>query len=254
LNNWDEFSAFYDWEQKIINPAQNGDIDFWRKILMHNAGNVLEIACGSGRLTIPIAEAGIDITALDYSPKMIELLKQNAKNKKLKNNIKICLADMRNFNINEKFSFVLMGYFALQLLTSLREQIQCLETIYNHLKPKGLLGLDIYPCVCEGNDTSEKELLYTTEFPFDHSQITMYSSYSIDRLRLIKTWHDEYEQVNHANEKLYHNTISLVECSPSYMELLLEKCGFEIIHLYGSFDKGEVSEKSNNLLYICQKK
>lgn len=252
MNIWDEFSAFYDWELSIVNPQQNDDIVFWEEVIKSYGPPVLEFACGSGRLTIPLAESGLEITALDFSENMLRLLEKKAIEKKLK--IDIIQADMTNFHIANKFSFALLGYFALQQLTSLSAQEKCLKTIHRQLKTDGVLGLDIYPCVCEGPDEMESELLYSAAYPFDNSQISMYSSYKIDRLNLIKTWKDEYIKCKNGKEEHFFNTISLMECSPAYMELLLDKCGFKIIEQYGSFDKKTVTLDSNNILYLCKKK
>ncbi len=100
----------------------------------------------------------------------------------------------------------MLGYFALQQLTNQAAQEKCLKTIYRHLETNGVLGLDIYPCVCEGADEIEPELLYSAAYPFDNSQISMYSSYKINRLHLIRTWKDKYVKCKNGKEELFFLT------------------------------------------------
>ena len=82
----------------------------------------------------------------------------------------------------------------------------------------------------------------------------MYTSHIIDRINQIKHWKDEYLQIaKNGEERRTYVDISLKECSLDYMKLLFEKCNFEIINIYGDFDKGEVTDDSENLIYVVKK-
>ena len=83
----------------------------------------------------------------------------------------------------------------------------------------------------------------------------MYTSYRIDWINQVKHWKDEYLEIDEVGkEQRTFIEISLKECSKDYMKLLFIKCNFEIINIYGDFDKGDVTEDSENLIYVVRRK
>jgi hypothetical protein len=130
-----------------------------------------------------------------------------------------------------------------------------LENLQDHLEDGGVLAMDINPRICEGEEILPKTHSYTAEYPVNESTITMYTSHTIDRVSQIKHWKDEYLEINrNGEERKTYVDISLKECSLDYMKLLFEKCNFEIINIYGDFLKGDVTENSENLIYVVRKK
>lgn len=81
------------------------DFDFWPKYLSDKK-NILEIACGTGRITIPLLKSGKRITALDYSQEMLELLYQ--KTKDYRDQLTIVNGDMRNYKLDQRFDAVII--------------------------------------------------------------------------------------------------------------------------------------------------
>ncbi|MCD4818623.1 MAG: class I SAM-dependent methyltransferase [Candidatus Cloacimonetes bacterium] len=253
----DNFSKIFDKELQLLNPNQNRDVKFWQEMAnIYCKNELLEIACGSGRLSLPLIESEFKLTGFDNSINMLNVFKQNAESKNIqREKYSLLQADMGDFKINKKFDFAFIGYFAFQILLNLEDQIQCIENIYDHLLDKGVLGIDIYPAVCEGGDVKEKEFIYSADNFIKNSTVEMFTSYTIDRLNLIKHWTDDYKIISKRGRiEYFSNKISLKECSLDYMKLLLEKTGFEILHIYGGFDKSEVRENSENIIYICQKR
>lgn len=246
--SWDTYSRYYDWELEMLFPEQNQDIEFWKQFAQNYGEPILEIACGSGRVTIPLLKAGFQITAIDFSEKMLALLKQNAGNY---TNLELVQADMRHFSLENKFAKAFISYFSLQQLLTIPDMLNCLQTIHKHLQSGGKLGLDIMPCVCEGPDKMELSPLYSA--PFQGKTVTMYSSYQIDRLHQIKHWQDKYYEVSETGRTVLENKVSLKECPPDLMELLLEKAGFRLVEKYGGFQQQEITTDSQNILYIAQK-
>ena len=163
------FSKIFELELQLLNPTQNQDIEFWKEMAKkYCKNNVLEIACGSGRISFPLIESGFNFTGFDNSRDMLQIFNQKMESKKIpKKNVSILQADMRNFKIKKKFDFAFIGYFAFQMLTNLEDQLQCLNNINYHLEENGILGLDIYPAICEGNDVKEKEVTHKLQEIFE---------------------------------------------------------------------------------------
>ncbi|MCK5051979.1 MAG: class I SAM-dependent methyltransferase [Candidatus Cloacimonetes bacterium] len=246
--NWNDHAKYYDWEFELICTKQREDIRIWKALTNEFGGPILELCCGSGRITQELVNDGHHIFAIDNSIEMLDILK--AKNLP---NLEILKSDMTTFKLDRRFKFAIISYSSFQQLLTLEEQIKCLSNIHDHLEDGGVLAMDINPRICEGEEILLRTHSYTAEYPINNSIVTMYTSHSIDRINQIKHWRDEYLEIaENGEERKTYVDISLKECSKDYMKLLFEKSNFEIINIYGDFDKGEVTEDSENLVYVAQ--
>src|SRR5713101_7138202 len=66
---WDEYAPFYDWEN--ARTLGRRDVPFWRRVASQARGRVLELGCGTGRVTVPLAKAGVRIVGVDRSAQML---------------------------------------------------------------------------------------------------------------------------------------------------------------------------------------
>lgn len=220
----------------------------WQKLAAEFGDPILDICCGSGRITQELAKAGFFVAALDNSPEMIALLKA----KKL-SNVKPVLADMKDFSLDQKFNFAFISYSSFQQLLSQQDQIQCLKTIRKHLTEDGVLGIDINPHILEGPEIMENEIAYIADFPPDDSRITMFTSHKIDWEKRIKHWTDKYIEIDkNGHKREFTNGISLKECSPDEMHKLFDICGYRVIDVFGDFKAGRVTKDSENLIWIVK--
>jgi len=243
---WNDFAKFYDWEFEMICTNQRHDIKIWKKLAAKYGGPILDVCCGSGRITQEMAQMGFDVTALDYSQEMLSILE----NKQLPN-VKTVKADMTDFDLDSKFIFIFISYSSFQQLLTEEDQIKCLETIKKHLTEDGVLAMDINPHVCEGPDVLEKKISYIADYPANNSRVTMCTSHKIDRKNQIKHWEDTYVEIDtEGNKREFVNHISLKECSEYQMKQLFTKCGFQIIDIFGDFDGGKVTKDSENVIWV----
>ncbi len=247
--NWNDHAKYYDWEFDLICTKQKEDIRIWKALAKEFGGPILELCCGSGRITQELVSEGHIIFAIDNSYEMLDILK--AKNLP---NLEILNSDMTNFKLDRKFNFAFISYYSFQQLLTLEDQVKCLNNIHDYLEDGGVLAMDINPRICEGAEILPRTHSYTAEYPINNSTVTMYTSYRIDRINQIKHWRDEYLEIaKNGEERKTLVDISLKECSLDYMRLLFEKCKFEIINIYGDFDRGDVTEDSENLIYVVRK-
>jgi len=249
--NWDNFAEFYDWEFDLFCSEQQKDVKMWLELAKEIGGPILELACGSGRITIPLAESGFNVTALDNSEKMLNLLRERSKHL---DNISTINSDMVKFNFEKQFKFVFVSYSSFQQILDQDNQIKCLRNIFNHLESNGILALDIGTHICSGVPEMELAHQYTAEFPKDDSTVSMFTSYKTDTAKLIRHWEDTYVRIKKNGERdQYINKISLKECDFSYMNSLLEETGFKLLNTFGSFEKQKLTSNSDNAIYICRK-
>ena len=100
LDNLVEYSdpEIYDFENSDFEP----DGPFILSIAQKLGGAVLELGCGTGRITIPLAQNGIEVVGLDLVPGMLEFAKHKAGGLP----IQWVLADARTFQLNRKFRLI----------------------------------------------------------------------------------------------------------------------------------------------------
>src|SRR5262252_7687326 len=104
---WDEYAPFYDWEN--ARTLGRRDVPFWQRVAAEADGEVLELGCGTGRITIPLANHDIDVIGVDRSQPMLDRLRRRARS------IKIARADIRSLPFKRaRFSMVIAPYGILQ--------------------------------------------------------------------------------------------------------------------------------------------
>ncbi|RKX27223.1 MAG: hypothetical protein DRP47_06865 [Candidatus Zixiibacteriota bacterium] len=127
---------YYDLE----NEGLVKDISFYRKQAKRIGGPVLELACGTGRITIPLAEAGLKMTGLDISPPMLQQARVKAEKKGL--NIEFIETDCRNFDLEERFSTILFPFNAIAHIHDHESYEALFSCVKNHLQDGGRFIVD----------------------------------------------------------------------------------------------------------------
>ncbi len=137
--NYDSLAALY--ERQYANYRD--DIAFYGRLAERlGADRVLELGAGAGRVSVPLARRGLEITALELSPAMIERGQAFAARENV--NINWIQSDMRDFNLGRAFPLVIAPFNALMHLYTLPDQDRALERITAHLEPGGAFAFDLY--------------------------------------------------------------------------------------------------------------
>ena len=121
--------------------AQN-DVAFYLAQAQAASGPVLEIGCGTGRVTIPLAAAGVDITGLDVSASMLEEAKRKAESQGLR--INWVAADGRNFDLGQRFALIIMPFNTLQFFRDTAALGQLFRCVKSHLGDDGRFVFDVF--------------------------------------------------------------------------------------------------------------
>ena len=118
------------------------DIPFYLRQVKKYGDPVLELACGTGRIAIPIAERGYKITGLDISDSMLAQARKNVLEKKL--NIRFIKADCRDFRLNQKFKVILFPFNSIAHLHTFEDIKSCFICVRKHLKRNGRFIVDMF--------------------------------------------------------------------------------------------------------------
>lgn len=127
-------------------PQVAGDVDFYAALAESLGGPVLEIACGTGRITLPLAERGIEITGVDLSQAMLERAASKAEqlSAEQRQTLTLVLQDMTALDLGRQFGFAFVPFRSFQHLLSVERQRQALAAIHRHLAPGGTLALHLF--------------------------------------------------------------------------------------------------------------
>lgn len=130
INNYDYVADLYD----IYVPV-SFDIDFFIKETKKVSGEVLELMSGTGRVSIPLVEAGVKLTCVDLSAESNSILENKLRQKGLKADV--YQMDICELELNKKFDLVIIPFHSFAHITSLDEQRKALARIKKHLMPNG---------------------------------------------------------------------------------------------------------------------
>ncbi len=122
------------------------DVGFLRGLAEEVGGPVLELGCGTGRVAIPLAEAGLRVVGLDRSPHMLATAeaKRRALPPAVRRRIEFIEGDMTDFSLGRRFGLAFAAFRVFMSLPDPDAQRACLAAVRRHLRPGGLVVLDLF--------------------------------------------------------------------------------------------------------------
>ncbi len=210
-------------------------------------GRVLELGCGSGRLTVPIAQSGIEIVGVDLSRPMLEAARKKAEACSV--SIEFVEADMRNFELSGEFAAILIPGNSLLHLLSIEDLTQCLGSVRRHLAPGGRLVFDISKW--DGRALAEaigQSVPVLTVNDPRGGEIAIEETTSYDPLLQVRrfAWY-----VSSAGLPAREITYTLRVIFPQELTLLLQNAGFSLQARYGEFPRQPFDESSPRQVCVC---
>src|SRR4051812_42265646 len=130
---WDEYAPFYDWEN--ARTLGRRDVAFWRTLALQSGGPVLELGCGTGRISIPLARAGVSLVGIDRSEAMLARARQRVKRGRMAAHARLLRGDIRALPFRPAtFPLVMAPYGVLQSLLRERDLAATLQAVACVLK------------------------------------------------------------------------------------------------------------------------
>jgi SAM-dependent methyltransferase len=261
----DDHISFESAELPAIYDAIYGDRDdacFWQAVAAAaGAGPILELGCGSGRVLLPLARAGCEITGLDLSAPMLERCraKLEAEPREVGDRVRLLQADMTSFDLGRRFAAIICPFAGFQQLRTVEQQLACLERCRTHLLPHGWLVLDL-----PNPDPAPAE--YARDSPGDGEATAELVEWTDDRR--ICWWmtvvgYDRSQQCNECevtydvseadgSSRRLTETISLRYTFRYELEHLLVRAGFRVVALYGDYDRSPFADGSPALIAVAE--
>ena len=225
------------------------DLEFYKRWLPKNKeARILELCCGTGRLTIPIAKDNYDITGVDFTTTMLEQAKINATKAGL--DITFIEADIRTLNLEEKFDLIFIPFNSIHHLYKNEDLFNALSSVKNHLKAEGLFLLDCFNPNIQYTVESEKKeqdiAKYTTKDgrAISIKQKMRYESKTqINRIEWYYFINGKFNSIQNLDMRLFF---------PQELDSYLKSNGFNIIKKFGDFNETLFSDHSEKPIFVCQ--
>lgn len=226
-----------------------GELPFLLEQAQRLGGPVLELACGTGKLLEPIAQAGLAATGVDVSEPM--LVEARRKAHAAGSNTRYVHADMRKFSLGgERFAFIFIGGNSICHLLDIDSFEACMACVREHLAEGGRFLIDVYvpslPRLINGTGVREKLTTYDDPDGAGRVVVTHTATYdAITQINSAKTFH---QFPGEPSER--EGSLVLKMYFPQELQALLRHNGFRVVEAYGNYDKSPLANGSPRQIYI----
>jgi ubiquinone/menaquinone biosynthesis C-methylase UbiE len=246
------YARFYDLDLGNVDD----DLFMIREFAARTGSPILELACGTGRVLLPLAREGYDVTGVDVSQAMLERARQRITSEDLVSRVSLIEQDMRNLELDSRFNLVLVALSSFSHLLTTEDQLATLRRIYKHLNPGGLLLLDLFNPDLERlldfrgqlildkvitDPCSGRRLLKSRTETVDLAQQVIDVTYIVD----------EVDEQGHVQRTLF--PFSMRYLFRYELELLLRHAGFQLESIYGSYELDEFDDASDRLVAVARR-
>ena len=222
-----------------------GDVGFYRSLAQETGGPVLELACGTGRVLWPLAEAGFEIQGLDRSEAMLRRAeeKRGAHAEEVSARVRLKHGDMREFEFEERFGLIFIAFRSFQSLLTSDDQHAALRCSHRHLLPDGKLALHLFDPRLDWCVPGE------VDPPVPHDAVHPLPSGNRLEIKVVQRTNDpllqrlterwRLREVD-SGGKVLREEEEVLQMRWTYrweMHYLFERCGFHVEAEYGGFDR-----------------
>lgn len=212
--------------------AFKGDIPFYVERAKAAGGPVLEMMCGSGRLTLPIAQAGVDVTGLDDSKTMLDKARQ--KGRDLNVSVNWVKGDCRTVRLDRQFNLVFVAYHSFHHLVDQASVENFFFRVIEHMSGPAKFIMDVYNPCREDFGLPEPEHKSTMD------PETLFHSCPL-------TWYPNNKRDGQISADLRYCLY------PLEIQKILKLNGLYIEEKYGDFDRSPLGPRSLRQIYVCRK-
>ena len=222
-----------------------GYVEFWLSQARISGGPVLELGCGTGKLSIPLAEAGFSVTGLDNSPALLQFAASKS------DDVRWIEGDMRSFDLGERFALIMLPSNNLGHLHTPEDFEGCISSVKRHLQPGGVFVIDVFvPNLQLLLRCAEGEyVLDEYDSPGGEGRVRVTaSSYYESATQIVRTTttrkvDGQPDVVGSLDLKMYF---------PRELEALVRCNGLSMVARYGGHAGEEFDDESRHQILVCK--
>jgi SAM-dependent methyltransferase len=251
MSQFDAFARYYDADYGAIDD----DLPFYRELARRAGGPVLEVMCGSGRLLLPLARAGLRLAGLDVSGAMLKLARERLAAAGLGERVELLEADIREQAPRGSFGLAIVAINSFMHLASPADQLAALARIHAALRPGGLLAIDLFNPDPRALAEQRGALVLDKQFVLaDGTQVQKFVAQHADTAAQISYVTFIYDEIDAAGRVSRRTLPFTMRWLYRYeLEHLLARAGFALDALYGSYELDDYSAESELLLAVARK-
>lgn len=249
MSSYDPFARYYDADFHDYHD----DLPLYQQLARRADGPLLELMCGTGRLLLPLAEAGYTLTGVDISPAMLEIARSRLRAAELDDRVTLLEGDVRDVSLP-------VGYFALAFiavnsfmhLESLRDQLTCLSNVRRSLARRGLLIIDLFNPNPHELLREDNRLIFDRDYMLDGCHVQKFVAIESDLASQLSRVTYIYDEMN--REGLLTRRTMQFNLRWLYrfeLEHLLARAGFTLRNLYGSYDLDTYGSESPRMIAVA---
>ncbi len=252
---YETLAPYYDW----LHEALTQDLPFWRHLAAETGGPVLELGCGSGRVVLPLARAGLAVTGVDRSPAMLARARARLADETpaVRDRADLHAADLLALALQQRFRLVLVAHNTWSHFDD-RQRPVALAVARRHLAPGGRLALDLPNAMrlLDPDRLPDGQPIEQGRFPdaagdgwiVAHAASELNASWSRYRV----TW--SFTSVDAGKPPIppASVTVDYHLIYPHELELELRGAGFRLVSLLGDYDRSPFAADSERMVAIAE--
>jgi ubiquinone/menaquinone biosynthesis C-methylase UbiE len=262
---WDVYAPFYDWEN--AQTLGRRDVPFWQRVASRAPGRVLELGCGTGRVSIPLAREGVEIVGVDRSAPMLEQARKRIRSGGPEGpphvrgrsggpqgppHIQLVRADIRALPFGDgSFPTVIAPYGILQSLTRPRDLAATLASVARVIAPGGTFGIDLVPDVPKWREYSNRVQLRGRS---GGAHLTLVESVHQNPKRRLTTFQQTFVERRGARTEEHQFELTFRTLSVAEMTRQLERAGFTVDAVLGDYRGRPWDDRADVWIIMARRK
>ena len=250
---WDAYAPFYDWEN--AQTLGRRDVPFWRRVAAAAGGPVLELGCGTGRVSLPLARAGVELVGIDRSAPMLDRARRRltkSRSRQFAKSLRFVRGDIRQLPFeDETFPMVLAPYGILQSLIRPRDLTATLASVARVVARRGTFGIDLVPDVPRWREYENRVQLRGSA---GGAQLTLIESVRQDPKRHLTTFEQKYVERRGGRTREHRFDLTFRTLSVRQMTRQLERAGFQVDAVLGDYRGRPWDDRADVWIMMAKKK
>lgn len=223
------------------------DVPFYLSLAKRTQGRTIELMAGTGRISLPLASAGVDMTCVDDSAAMLDVLRGKLAGRGL--SVEVFRQDVTRLNLASRFSFAFIALNSFEELTDDEEREKLMQGVFNHLQPGGTFVCTLHDPEVRLRDVGvEKEL--RLENPGNGRRVRFSLSTEFDKERSLVHGQERIEDVE-TGQVIADLPLSFRLTGEEEFQSLAGRFGFTVVDLYGGYDASRYEAgKSASMIWV----
>jgi SAM-dependent methyltransferase len=252
VDDFDRYAPFYD--RDLDGFAD--DVQMVEQFALRTGSPILDLGCGTGRLLVPLAREGYQLTGVDISAAMLDVARGNLATAGVGEQVCLVQQDMRHLDLGQTYRLIVCALSSFAHLLTQEDQRTALTRVREHLCPGGLLVLDMFNPDLPGTGAAEGQVVLDKSWtdPDSGRLVLKFVTRQVN-------WATQVQQVTFILDEMdgqggVRRTVFPFGMRFLYRaeaELMLQSAGLRLESVYGSYDLAEHAQDSPNLILVASR-